>query len=281
MIFLSKNLKFLRKKQGMGQSDLAKHLDIKSNTISNYENEVSAPDYSILEKIVSFFHISAHDILYTDIEAASQTELSRILINKESDSVIQNKKTLYNIVADVDHEYVAKNITSIPIVDVSAAAGYGRFNSDNPEKLGELSFPTNFLQKKYGNYYCGRVNGDSMEPTLSYNDWIIFRLLSPGEWGDIKSDNIYFIINRSGEGIVKRVKNRLRDEGILLCQSDNHDKKYRDIPIQADDIANIYYVEWRFSNDMTNINQIYFDRLSTIEDKVENIQKALKKVDTK
>ncbi len=121
-----------------------------------------------------------------------------------------------------------------------------------------------------------------MEPTLLYNDWIIFRLLSPGEWGgDIKSDNIYFIINRSGEGIVKRVKNRLRDEGILLCQSDNHDKKYRDIPIQADDIANIYYVEWRFSNDMTNINQIYFDRLSTIEDKVENIQKALKKVDAK
>ncbi len=135
MIFLSKNLKFLRKKQGMGgQSDLAKHLDIKSNTISNYENEVSAPDYSILEKIVSFFHVSAHDILYTDIEAASQTELSRTLINKESDSVIQNKKTLYNIVADVDHEYVAENITSIPIVDVSAAAGYGRFNSDNPRK---------------------------------------------------------------------------------------------------------------------------------------------------
>lgn len=278
MIFLSKNLKFLRKKQGMGQGELAKLLDIKSNTISNYENEVSTPDYSMLEKIISLFHVSAHDILYTDIEVASQTDKSRILINEEVDSAIQHKKTAYSIVADTEHGYISDNIISIPIVDVSAAAGHGYFNPDHPETLGELSFPVNLLRKKYGNYYCGRVNGESMAPTLLNQDFIIFRLLQFDEWISIKDNEVYFIVDRSGTSCVKRVKNQLKKEKTILCMSDNLDKtNFRDFTIPGEEIANIYHVEWRFSKDMTDINKTFFSRVDDIEDRLKNVENLLKK----
>ncbi len=180
------------------------------------------------------------------------------------------------ITSEPSQGYTSENIISIPIVDVSAAAGYGYFNSDHPEALGELSFPANFLQKRYGNYYCGRVDGESMEPTLLYGDFIIFRLLSPGEWGDLKDGNVYFIVDRSGASFVKRIKNQLKKDGIIVCQSDNQDKRHRDFSIYNDNIANIYHVEWRFSNDMTNISQMYFSKIDAMEDRLKNIEVALK-----
>ncbi len=91
MIFLSKNLKFLREKRGMKQGELAKMLDIKANSISNYENSVSAPDYNILEKIITLFNVSAHDILYADIEFSSESKKSRNLISEETTSDFINK----------------------------------------------------------------------------------------------------------------------------------------------------------------------------------------------
>lgn len=278
MIFLSKNLKFLRKRQGLGQGELAKLLDIKSNTISNYENEVSAPDYSMLEKIISIFHVSAHDILYVDIEIAFESNKSKILTNKDGDSLMLHKKELYNIASETRSEHPSQNIVSIPIVDVSAAAGHGYFNSDHPEALGELSFPVNLLQKKCGNYYCGRVNGESMTPTLLNQDFIIFRLLQSDEWISIRDSDIYFIVDRSGTSCVKRVKNLLNKEKSILCMSDNIDKaNFRDFTIAGDEIANIYHVEWRFSKDMADINKIFFNRVDDIDMRLKNVENILKK----
>jgi len=274
MIFISKNLKFLRKKQKMAQGELARLLDIKPNTVSNYENGVSTPDYSILEKITSIFHVSAHDILYTDIEMTPPIEISKNLINKKESLITHISNA--TISRDTP-QYISENIISIPIVDVAAAAGFGYSNPDYTETLGELSFPANLLKRRTGNYYCGRVDGDSMVPTLLYGDFIIFRLLSPAEWGDVKDDDIYFVVNRSGHAFVKRIKNRLKQEGFIVCQSDNPDKINKEFQISNDDISNIYHVEWRFSNDMTNINQLYFSRLDTLEDQMRNIQKIIKK----
>lgn len=67
MIFFSNNLKFLRSNNGLKQSDLAKKLDVKTNTISNYENGISQPDFKILEKIVKIFDVQSSDILYKDL----------------------------------------------------------------------------------------------------------------------------------------------------------------------------------------------------------------------
>jgi transcriptional regulator with XRE-family HTH domain len=81
MIFFSKNLKYLRKQRDIDQRELADSIGVKSNTISNYENGVSQPDYTILETVKKFFNIDAESLLYDDI--SSESKKSRIL-NAES-----------------------------------------------------------------------------------------------------------------------------------------------------------------------------------------------------
>lgn len=67
MIYFSVNIKFLRKKRGLSQTQLADAIGVKANTISNYENDVSAPDFELLEKIIKFLDIDVRDILFNDI----------------------------------------------------------------------------------------------------------------------------------------------------------------------------------------------------------------------
>ena len=170
-----------------------------------------------------------------------------------------------------------KDFTTIPVVDVSAAAGSGGFvNNDYPELLGEIKFPVSMLKKKHGNYYCGYVRGDSMYPTLLDRDYIIFRTLHPGEWIDIKNGDVYYIIDRFGATYVKRVINKLKQESHIVCRSDNSDQQeFYDFNLMSDEIAHIYHVEWRFSNNLSNIkeglHQTLIFRVDALEETVKKL----------
>ena len=48
LIYFSRNLMFIRKFVNVTQAGLAEKLGIKANTISNYEKEVTTPDFKIL-----------------------------------------------------------------------------------------------------------------------------------------------------------------------------------------------------------------------------------------
>jgi phage repressor protein C with HTH and peptisase S24 domain len=173
------------------------------------------------------------------------------------------------------------DLITIPIVDVAAAAGHGFFNPDYTERGGEITIPAQMLSKKSGNYYCGHVSGESMEPTLLNKDYIIFKYISPEEWMYITNDSICFLVDRSGISYVKRIVNRLSSKGYLLCLSDNIDKiNYGDFSLYEDDISNIYLVEWKFSNNFSNpsnissvINEYYYSRLQVLEGRVEILEK--------
>ena len=67
-IYLSNNLKFLRRRARQTQTDLAKLLGVKTNTISNWENGVSNPSFEELDIIVKNFDVSTDQILYKNIE---------------------------------------------------------------------------------------------------------------------------------------------------------------------------------------------------------------------
>jgi phage repressor protein C with HTH and peptisase S24 domain len=171
-----------------------------------------------------------------------------------------------------------KSLISIPIVDVSAAAGNGFFNPDSPDQTGEINIPASMLAKRAGNYYCCLVRGDSMYPTLLDRDYIIFRLLHPGEWMDIRDNEVYFIIDRFGSAYVKRVANRLKDGNCIVCRSDNKDVNFADFNIMSDEIGHIYHVECRLSNNMSNINMPYYDRLMVMEDKLNKVIAKLENI---
>jgi phage repressor protein C with HTH and peptisase S24 domain len=177
---------------------------------------------------------------------------------------------------NIKHLEKSDTYATIPIVDVSAAAGHGFFNPDYTEQIGEITIPTQMLSKKSGNYYCGYVSGESMEPTLLNKDYIIFKYLSMEEWVYIPNNSICFLVDRSGISYVKRIVNRLSSKGYLLCLSDNIDKiNYGDFSLYEDDISNIYLVEWKFSNNLSNINEYYYSRLHVLEERVGKLEKGI------
>ena len=84
MNFFSKNLTYLLRKYGVNHDELANVLGVRPNTISNYKNSVSEPDYGRLEKIISFFKVTADEILYQDIESLNLDDKSKNMISEDA-----------------------------------------------------------------------------------------------------------------------------------------------------------------------------------------------------
>ncbi len=62
-IFLSEQLKKLRKEKGNTQDDLAAHLGITMQAVSKWEREEGYPDITLLPAIASYYNVSIDDLL--------------------------------------------------------------------------------------------------------------------------------------------------------------------------------------------------------------------------
>ena len=62
-IFLSEQLKKLRKEKGNTQEDLAMHLGISTQAVSKWEREEGYPDITLLPAISSYYNVSVDDLL--------------------------------------------------------------------------------------------------------------------------------------------------------------------------------------------------------------------------
>jgi len=68
MSLLAKNMLFLRRKTRKNQSQLAFEVQVRPNTISNWENKVSEPSATDILKICQIFNITPNQFLITDLE---------------------------------------------------------------------------------------------------------------------------------------------------------------------------------------------------------------------
>lgn len=163
----------------------------------------------------------------------------------------------------------------IPIVDISVAAGYGCENPDFIEVVETISLPYNMLHRNK-KYFCVKVRGESMSPTLLDCSYLILRLLDRSEWNEIKDNHVYVVSDRSGRAYVKRIKNRLREHGFIVCTSDNVDKaNYPNFNLMEDEINTVLYAEWYLSAKMPNINATYYDKVNHLEDDVDALKNQM------
>lgn len=82
-------LKELRESRGIKQSELAKYLNVASNTISTWENNQREPNLETVIKMANFFNVSTDYLLG---KSGAETELP--LLTKEEASLLRNYRRL-------------------------------------------------------------------------------------------------------------------------------------------------------------------------------------------
>lgn len=73
MNYFSKNIKFLREERKLGQSDLAKLLEVSRDNVASYERG-SIPKLDVLVKIVNLFHIDLKELVEKNLESLPPSE---------------------------------------------------------------------------------------------------------------------------------------------------------------------------------------------------------------
>jgi phage repressor protein C with HTH and peptisase S24 domain len=133
--------------------------------------------------------------------------------------------------------------TVVPVVDIEAAAGFGAPNAEHMDKSQMIYLPKGILRGK-AERLCIKVVGDSMAPTLYNNSRVVVRRLHESEWEHVRSREIYVITNREGSTFIKRIENKLHQDGTLTLLSDNADQQlYKPISLPEEEIFAIWAVD--------------------------------------
>ena len=87
-IYLSENIKRLRRENNLTQETLAEFLGVTFQSVSNWERGESYPDITILPEIASFFKVSIEELLGVN-KAVDEEDIKRLL--EEHDNFTDNK----------------------------------------------------------------------------------------------------------------------------------------------------------------------------------------------
>jgi len=214
---ISNNLKFLRKKKGLTQQQLADTMEIKRSLIGAYEEDRAEPKYDLLKKFASFFEVTMDEMVNEKINAQWKPK---------STSSGGNMRILSISVDSNERE-------NIELVPIKASAGYLNGYAD-PEYISELpKFQLPFFRQ--GTYRAFEIKGDSMLP-LQSGTIIIGEYVE--NWLDIKTGETYIFITKSEGVVYKRAGSRFKENKALKLVSDN--PVFEPYSIEADDLIEVW-----------------------------------------
>lgn len=203
-MYFSSNVKFLRKRKGFTQDQVAHTLEMKRSTLSGYENEVSQPTVQALLTFSKYYRIAVDTLLNIDLSSLSDLQLTQ-LENGEDVFIRGGKlRVLATTVSEDNNE-------NIELVNEKAKAGYTTGFAD-PEYISQLpTFQLPFLskQKKYRTF---QISGDSMLP-IPEGSWITGEFVQ--DWRNIVSGNAYIIFTIDDGIVFKIVEDHIKQNGLL------------------------------------------------------------------
>ncbi len=85
MSVISKYLRFLRKRNGCTQDDLAQKLGVSRQAVSKWETGTAMPDLEVLLKISKLYNITINDILEPKIQPQKITDFEQIFTISEKE----------------------------------------------------------------------------------------------------------------------------------------------------------------------------------------------------
>lgn len=223
MSYISKNIKFLRKKNYYTQETFAEALEIKRSLVGAYEEGRADPRINNLIKICELFNVSLDVFINKDVSTLSEEELFG-----KNDITAKEKLKVLSITVDQNDE------ENIELVPQKASAGYTNGYAD-PEYIEDLPRFRLPMLPRNATYRAFEISGDSMLPLLP-GTVIIGEYVEDARY--VKNGNTYILVTEK-EGIVyKRVFNYLDERGKLYLVSDN--KSYAPYDVAADDIMEIW-----------------------------------------
>jgi transcriptional regulator with XRE-family HTH domain len=228
-MYFASNIKFLRKRRGRTQDDVASALQMKRPTLSGYENGVAQPGIEALVAFSGYFNISLDTMLKIDLTRLSESQLGEL--ERGYDAYIRgsNLRVLTTTVAPDNRE-------NIELVSEKAKAGYTTGYAD-PEFIGDLPlFNLPFLSpdRKYRTF---QLKGDSMLP-IPDRSWVTGEFMQ--DWRDIKSGQAYIILTLDDGIVFKVAENNIEKSGRLVLYSLN--PLYEPYEVHISDIREV----WKF-----------------------------------
>lgn len=229
MSHFSENIKYLRKRRGRTQDDVASALEMKRSTLSGYENRVAQPGIQALIQFSDYFNVAIDTLIKIDLVALPESQMRQL---ESGFDVFLKGSGLRVLVSTVD----SANRDNIELVPEKAKAGYAAGYAD-PEYIYDLPvFQLPFLSegKKYRTF---QISGDSMLP-IPHGAWVTGAYVQ--DWGDVKNGEAC-IISTLNDGVVfKVVENNLTASHNLVLHSLN--KLYAPYEMPLHEIREI----WRF-----------------------------------
>ncbi len=230
-MYFSSNIKFLRKRKGRTQDDVAFALNMKRSTLSGYENNVAKPGVGVLIAFSDYFKIAIDTLVKIDLAKLPESQL--IQLERGYDVFIKGSN-IRILATTVDSE----NEDNIELVNEKAKAGYTSGFAD-PEYIKILpTFKLPFLSKER-KYRTFQISGDSMLP-IPDKSWVTGEYIE--NWRYLKDGQPCIVITLD-EGIVfKIVENKIEKDGTLKLHSLN--KLYEPYEIDVKEVKEI----WKFVN---------------------------------
>jgi len=234
-MYFTSNIKFLRKRRGRTQDDVAAALNLKRSTLSGYENEVAQPGIDILVSFSGYFNMSIDTLLKIDMTKLSESQLGELERGYDAYVKGSNLRVLTTTVNSENRE-------NIELVAEKAKAGYATGYAD-PEYIGELPvFNLPFLSsnRKYRTF---QLKGDSMLP-IPDGSWVTGEFLQ--DWMNIITGRAYVVFTLNDGIVFKILENNIASNGKLILYSLN--PLYEPYEVHINEVKEI----WKFVNFISN-----------------------------
>ena len=230
-MYFAANIKFLRKRRGRTQDDVAVALNLKRSTLSGYENGVAQPGIEILVSFSRYFNMSIDTMLKIDMSKLSESQLGELERGYDAYIKGSNLRVLTTTVNSDNRE-------NIELVPEKAKAGYATGYAD-PEYIGELPrFRLPFLSEKR-KYRTFQLKGDSMLP-IPDGSWVTGEFVQ--DWNEIISGKAYVVFTINDGIVFKVVENKLKTDGKLVLYSLN--PIYEPYEVHINEVKEL----WKFVN---------------------------------
>jgi transcriptional regulator with XRE-family HTH domain len=230
-MYFTSNIKFLRKRRGRTQDDVAVALNLKRSTLSGYENGVAQPGIDVLVAFSGYFNMSIDTLLKIDMTRLSESQLGELERGYDAYVKGSNLRVLATTVNSDNRE-------NIELVTEKAKAGYTTGYAD-PEYIGELPvFRLPFLSEKR-KYRTFQLKGDSMFP-IPDGSWITGEFLQ--DWREIVNGKAYIVFTLNDGIVFKIIENNISKDGKLVLYSLN--PLYEPYEVHINEVKEI----WKFVN---------------------------------